>query len=73
MDRDYSFLVGLSIILATYKYKKIQQKKREQISKLDKALMKAKDEYTTIQNELQRLRNQDYISLIAEKEQKGKN
>ena len=65
------FLVGLSIILATYKYKKIQQKKREQISKLDKALMKAKDEYTTIQNELQRLRNQDYISLIAEKEQKG--
>ncbi len=64
------FLVGLSIILAVYVYMKIQQKKREQISKLDKALSKAKDEYTTIQNELQRLKNQDYVSLIAEKEQK---
>jgi len=64
------FLVGLSVILATHVYKKIQRNKREQINKLDKALVKAKDEYTTLQNELQRLRNEDYVSLIAEKEQK---
>jgi len=65
------FLIVFSIIFATYLYKNIQQKKRDQINKLDQDLRTAKDEYRAIQNELQRLRNQDYISLIAEKEQKG--
>lgn len=65
-----SVLLGLTIIFQVYrKYKK---KKQREIERLATALNSAKKEYQDIQEELWRLKNEDYKSLIAEKELKGK-
>ena len=64
-----SFII---IIVLSLIYRRYKRKQQLEIEKVDSALASAQKEYSTVQEELTKLKSQDYQSLIVEKENKIK-
>lgn len=62
--------IGLFIIILAISllYRKSQKEKRKKIAQLEESLISAKLQRSTVQEELKKLKEKDYESMIAEKE-----
>lgn len=59
-------LIAIFVIIALYR--KSQKEKQQKISQLEKSLSSAKQQRSTVQEELRKLKEKDYEGMIAEKE-----
>jgi hypothetical protein len=64
-----AFILLIAVIGIWWLYRKNKREKQIKIAELENALNVAKDQRTLIQEELRKLKAQDYVSIIAAKEE----